>query len=78
MKPPRNATRSTLPRAWHLAGAVGQGRLRRYSRSASAARLTGVKRRAFDELLNTAPGFAKKLLAGLGRRLRAEDAKTAQ
>ena len=30
---------------------------------------------AFDELLEQVPGFAKKLLAGLARRLRQEDAK---
>jgi len=40
--------------------------------------LVKLGQRAFDELLNTAPGFAKKLLAGLARRLRVEDAKTAQ
>jgi CRP/FNR family cyclic AMP-dependent transcriptional regulator len=40
--------------------------------------LAKLGQRAFDELLNTAPGFAKKLLAGLARRLRVEDAKTAQ
>ena len=37
--------------------------------------LVKLGQRAFDELLNTAPGFAKKLLAGLARRLRVEDAK---
>jgi CRP-like cAMP-binding protein len=40
--------------------------------------LVKLDQRAFDELLDSAPGFAKKLLAGLARRLRAEDAKTAQ
>jgi CRP-like cAMP-binding protein len=40
--------------------------------------LAKLGQRAFDELLNSAPGFAKKLLAGLARRLRVEDAKTAQ
>jgi CRP-like cAMP-binding protein len=34
--------------------------------------------RAFDELLATGPGLAKKLLMGLARRLRQEDAKTVQ
>jgi CRP/FNR family transcriptional regulator, cyclic AMP receptor protein len=34
--------------------------------------------RAFDELLATGPGLAKKLLVGLARRLRQEDAKTVQ
>jgi CRP-like cAMP-binding protein len=34
--------------------------------------------RAFDELLATGPGLAKKLLTGLARRLRQEDAKTVQ
>ena len=31
---------------------------------------------AFDDLLTNVPGFAKKLLAGLARRLRVEDAKS--
>jgi CRP-like cAMP-binding protein len=34
--------------------------------------------RAFDEVLATGPGMAKKLLTGLARRLRQEDAKTVQ
>jgi CRP-like cAMP-binding protein len=38
--------------------------------------LARLGQRAFDELLETVPGFAKKLLVGLARRLRAEDAKT--
>jgi CRP-like cAMP-binding protein len=37
--------------------------------------LAKVGQRAFDELLEV-PGFSKKLLAGLARRLRAEDART--
>ena len=32
--------------------------------------------RGFDGLLERVPGFAKKLLAGLARRLRQEDAKS--
>lgn len=38
--------------------------------------LARIGQRAFDNLLDTVPGFAKKLLAGLARRLRIEDAKT--
>jgi CRP-like cAMP-binding protein len=38
--------------------------------------LAKLGQRAFDTLLDSVPGFAKKLLAGLARRLRAEDAKT--
>ena len=38
--------------------------------------LAKLGQRAFDELLENVPGFAKKLLAGLARRLRAEDAKS--
>ncbi|MEX1008560.1 MAG: cyclic nucleotide-binding domain-containing protein [Acidimicrobiia bacterium] len=38
--------------------------------------LAKLGQRAFDELLDTVPGFARKLLAGLARRLRVEDAKT--
>ena len=34
--------------------------------------------RAFDALLDDVPGFAKKLLAGLARRLRQDDLKTVQ
>ena len=37
--------------------------------------LAKIGQRAFDSLLET-PGFSKKLLAGLARRLRIEDAKT--
>jgi len=37
--------------------------------------LAKLSQRAFDELL-AIPGFSKKLLAGLARRLRQEDAKT--
>lgn len=37
--------------------------------------LAKLGQRAFDELLEQVPGFAKKLLAGLARRLRQEDAK---
>jgi CRP-like cAMP-binding protein len=39
-------------------------------------RLAKLGQRAFDQLLDTVPGFAKKLLTGLARRLRVEDAKT--
>jgi CRP/FNR family cyclic AMP-dependent transcriptional regulator len=42
----------------------------------SEMRLAKLGQRAFDELIETSPGFAKKLLAGLARRLRVEDAKT--
>jgi CRP-like cAMP-binding protein len=38
--------------------------------------LAKLGQRAFDHLLDTVPGFAKKLLAGLARRLRVEDAKS--
>jgi CRP-like cAMP-binding protein len=38
--------------------------------------LVKLGQRSFDELLETVPGFAKKLLTGLARRLRAEDAKS--
>jgi CRP/FNR family cyclic AMP-dependent transcriptional regulator len=38
--------------------------------------LAKLGQRAFDQLLETSPGFAKKLLAGLARRLRVEDAKS--
>jgi CRP-like cAMP-binding protein len=38
--------------------------------------LVKLGQRAFDQLLETVPGFAKKLLTGLARRLRAEDAKS--
>jgi CRP-like cAMP-binding protein len=41
----------------------------------SPMQLAKVGQRVFDELLDV-PGFSKKLLAGLARRLRAEDAKT--
>ncbi len=37
--------------------------------------LAKLGQRAFDDLLEHVPGFAKKLLTGLARRLRAEDAK---
>ena len=37
--------------------------------------LAKVNQKAFDALLDV-PGFSKKLLAGLARRLRQEDAKT--
>ena len=37
--------------------------------------LAKLGQRGFDELLDQVPGFAKKLLAGLARRLRQEDAK---
>lgn len=41
----------------------------------SPMELAKVGQKAFDELLDV-PGFSKKLLAGLARRLRQEDAKT--
>ena len=41
----------------------------------SPMELARVGQKAFDELLGV-PGFSKKLLAGLARRLRQEDAKT--
>ena len=41
----------------------------------SPMELAKVGQRAFDDLLDV-PGFSKKLLAGLARRLRQEDAKT--
>jgi len=41
----------------------------------SPMELARVGQKAFDELLDV-PGFSKKLLAGLARRLRQEDAKT--
>jgi len=41
----------------------------------SPMELAKVGQKAFDELLDI-PGFSKKLLAGLARRLRQEDAKT--
>jgi CRP-like cAMP-binding protein len=43
--------------------------------AASPMELAKVGQRAFDELLEV-PGFSKKLLAGLARRLRQADAKT--
>jgi CRP-like cAMP-binding protein len=41
----------------------------------SPMELAKVGQKAFDDLLDV-PGFSKKLLAGLARRLRQEDAKT--
>ena len=41
----------------------------------SPMELAKMGQKAFDELLDV-PGFSKKLLAGLARRLRQEDAKT--
>ena len=41
----------------------------------SPMELAKVNQKAFDALLDV-PGFSKKLLAGLARRLRQEDAKT--
>jgi len=38
--------------------------------------LAKLGQRGFDGLLERVPGFAKKLLAGLARRLRQEDAKS--
>jgi CRP/FNR family cyclic AMP-dependent transcriptional regulator len=38
--------------------------------------LAKLGQRGFDQLLEHSPGFAKKLLAGLARRLRQEDAKS--
>jgi CRP/FNR family cyclic AMP-dependent transcriptional regulator len=38
--------------------------------------LAKLGQRGFDQLLDESPGFAKKLLAGLARRLRQEDAKS--
>jgi CRP-like cAMP-binding protein len=38
--------------------------------------LAKLGQRAFDGLIEDVPGFAKKLLAGLARRLRIEDAKS--
>jgi len=57
--------------------------LDRAPRNASVIAVTPMElivlhQRAFDELLATGPGLAKKLLVGLARRLRQEDAKTVQ
>ena len=41
----------------------------------SPMELARIGQKSFDELLDV-PGFSKKLLAGLARRLRQEDAKT--
>jgi CRP/FNR family transcriptional regulator, cyclic AMP receptor protein len=43
--------------------------------AATDMELAKLGQRGFDELLEHVPGFAKKLLAGLARRLRLEDAK---
>ena len=40
--------------------------------------LAKLGQRGFDGLLERVPGFAKKLLAGLARRLRQEDAKSVE
>jgi CRP-like cAMP-binding protein len=55
--------------------------LDRAPRNASVIALTDMSlaklgQRAFDGLLETVPGFAKKLLAGLARRLRVADAQS--